>query len=206
MTIMECETLGNAWITAMDLIMTKGEDIFDENIKLKEIRNMYITISDINEDDEIIQKYADHDRVDLMKKKYATCGLVGEYKTDYGSRIYNNNGINQIEWAVERIKNKPETKSATFSLHVPGEKMLPCLSLVDFKLRENKLDMTVVYRSQNIYWSHPGNLLALRQMQRDVVREIGCDIGKIELVVVSAHIYEADYSMVKNILNKVKCN
>ena len=55
-----------------------------------------------------------------MKKKYATCGLVGDYKMDYGSRIYNNHGINQIDWIVNRINQKPETKSATITLHVPS--------------------------------------------------------------------------------------
>ena len=200
MHIIKEKTLGEAWLKTMKVVMNEGEDIWDEDVALREVRNLYITIDDIIDDDSVINKYADPDRVELMKKKYATCGLVGDYKMDYGSRIYNNHGINQIDWIVNRIKQKPETKSATITLHEAGDEMLPCLSLLDFKYRNGVLDMNVVYRSQNIYWSHPGNMLALRQMQKDVANELNYKIGKVELVVFSAHIYESDFKRVKEII------
>lgn len=118
------------------------------------------------------------------------------------SYIYNNNGINQMEWLRERILNKPETKSATITLHKPGEKMLACLSLLDFKYRNGKLDMNVVYRSQNLYASQPGNLIALRRIQEDLANAIGKPVGKIDLIVLSAHIYEENYSDVNQILKR----
>ena len=200
MHIIKEKTLGEAWLKTMKVVMNEGEDIWDEDVALREVRNLYITIDDIIDDDSVINKYADPDRVELMKKKYATCGLVGDYKMDYGSRIYNNHGINQIDWIVNRINQKPETKSATITLHEAGDEMLPCLSLLDFKYRNGVLDMNVVYRSQNIYWSHPGNMLALRQMQKDVANELNYKIGKVELVVFSAHIYETDFKRVKEII------
>ncbi|MCX4378344.1 MAG: thymidylate synthase [Lachnospiraceae bacterium] len=200
MHIIKEKTLGEAWLKTMKVVMNEGEDIWDEDVALREVRNLYITIDDIIDDDSVINKYADPDRVELMKKKYATCGLVGDYKMDYGSRIYNNHGINQIDWIVNRINQKPETKSATITLHEAGDEMLPCLSLLDFKYRNGVLDMNVVYRSQNIYWSHPGNMLALRQMQKDVANELNYKIGKVELVVFSAHIYESDFKRVKEII------
>ncbi len=200
MQIIKEKTLGEAWLKAMQIVMNVGEDIWDEDIALREVRNLYITIEDIIDNDSVIQRYADHDRIQLMKEKYATCGLVGDYKIDYGSYIYNNNGINQIEWVIDRIKHKPETKSATISLHKPGEDMLACLSILDFKYRNGVLDMNVVYRSQNIYWSHPGNMLALRQIQKDVADELNLKMGKVDLVVFSAHIYESDFDRVKEII------
>ena len=196
-----CKTLGEAWLTAMSTVMNKGIDIYDEEVPLREVRNLYLTINDISEDDPIIKAYADPNRIELMKKKYATCGLVGDYKVDYGSYIYNNNGVNQIDWIINRIRKKPETKSATITLHKPGEDMLACLSMIDFKYRNQLLDMTVVYRSQNIYWSHPGNMLALRCIQQDVASALGYNIGHVELAVISAHIYEKDFAKVKEILN-----
>lgn len=201
MTTLEASSLGEAWIKAMSLIMNKGADIMDEDQKLREIRNFYMSIASVDENDPILQKYADKKRIELMKDKYATCGLVGDYKVDYGSRVFDNHGVNQLEWAIKRIINKPETKSATFSLHEPGEDMLPCLSLLDFKLRDGYLDMTSVYRSQNTFWSMPGNMLALYKMQNDVVQGVGCKIGKIELVVASAHIYHKDFKVVNHILS-----
>ena len=204
MVFFESSTLGNAWLTAMKMIMESGTNILDDTVELREIRNLYITIDAINDKDPILYKYADHDRIKLMKEKYATCGLVGNYKIDYGSYIYNNNGINQIDWIVNRLKNKPETKSATITLHKPGEEQLACLSMIDFKYRNGYLDMTVVYRSQNVFWSQPGNLLALHNIQNDVAHSLGYNIGKIELVVISAHIYKSDFEQVNSILKDSK--
>lgn len=201
MITLEANSLGEAWMNAMEIIMSDGIDIMDEEQRLREIRNFYMSIFSIDDNDVILQKYADKKRIALMKDKYATCGLVGDYKVDYGSRVFNNHGVNQLEWAIKRIMNKPETKSATFSLHEPGESMLPCLSLLDFKLRDGFVDMTAVYRSQNTYWSMPGNLLALHQMQKDVALGVGGKIGKVELVVASAHIYHKDFAMVQQILS-----
>lgn len=201
MITLEASSLGEAWIKAMKIIMSKGVDVMDDDQRLREICNFCMTISHINDNDQILQQYADKKRIALMKEKYATCGLVGDYKVDYGSRVFNNHGINQLEWATKRIINKPETKSATFSLHEPGENMLPCLSLLDFKLRNGFVNMTAVYRSQNTFWSMPGNMLALNQMQEDVSRGAGCVTGKVELVVASAHIYQKDFETVEHILS-----
>lgn len=200
MITLEANSLGETWIKAMRVIMSTGVDIMDDDQQLREIRNFYMSISHIDENDPILQKFADKKRIKLMKDKYSTCGLVGDYKVDYGSRVFNNHGINQLEWVIKRIENKPETKSATFSLHEPGENMLPCLSLLDFKLRNGFLDMTAVYRSQNTFWSMPGNMLALYQMQSDVAQGVGCGVGKVELVVASAHIYHKNFEAVKYIL------
>lgn len=200
---MECiqaKTEGKAWLAAMQIVMKKGRDIWDEDVPLREVQNLYLTIERIDETDCILAKYADKDRIMLMKQKYATCGLVGDYKIDYGSYIYDNNGVNQIDWLINRIRNKPETKSATITLHKPGENMLACLSMLDFKYRENMLDMTVIYRSQNVFWSHPGNMLALHQIHQDVANALGYMIGKVELIIVSAHIYTSDFARVNDIL------
>lgn len=204
MQIIEQETLGLAWIDAMRMVMDLGENILDETVHLRELRNLYISIKNISEDDDILKKYADNSRIQLMKQKYATCGLVGDYKIDYGSYIYNNNGVDQIQWVINRMRNKNETKSATITLHKPGEKMLACLSMLDFKYRNGMLDMTAVYRSQNIYWSHPGNMLALRQIQNDVAMALGWKMGKVDLIVISAHIYESDFNSVIEIIDDIQ--
>lgn len=193
----ETSTLGEAWILVLDTILSQGEEIVDDDLMLTEIRNVYISIDSISDCDPILKRYADRDRIALMKEKYATCGLVGDYKIDYGSYIYDNNGVNQIEWVIDRIKRKPETKSATIGLHKPGEEMLACLSLLDFKLREERLDMSCVYRSQNAFWSMPGNMLALRNIQGDVANELGVPVGKTDLIVFSSHIYKHHYQIAR---------
>ena len=195
-------TLGEAWIYLLKLIMQSGEIVRDENDVLKEVCGVSFTLNDVSVD-YIIDKYSDKDRIELMRKKYCTCGLVGDYKIDYGSYIFNNNGINQIEWVIRKLKNKMETKSATIGLHKPGENQLSCLSLLDFKIRNGQLKMGAVYRSQNAYASNPGNMLALRKIQKDVASGLGVPVGAIELVIFSSHIYERDFEIVSNLLLEI---
>jgi thymidylate synthase len=63
-----------------------------------------------------------------------------------------------------------------------------------------KLNMTVVYRSQNVFASQPGNLIALRAIQEYIAKGLSVSLGVVELVVISAHIYERDFQSVTDIL------
>jgi len=196
----EATSFGQAWLKSMSHIMQTGSLVYDEDIRLKEICNLGFRIDSISEDDIIIQKYANQERINLLKRKYATKGLVPPYTIDYGSLIYDNNGVDQIEWVVNKIKKKPETKQGTIALNKPGDNQIPCLSLMNFKYRNDKLLMTVVYTTQNVFSSQPGNLLALRQIQKNVAANIGVEMGHVELLVLSAHIYESDFKEVEAIL------
>jgi len=191
------DTLGVAWIKSIYVILKYGKWIRDDSEKLIEFRNLYLKIKDINQLDPIIRQYSDQERIDLMKLKYKSCNIIANYKVSYGKLIYNNQGTNQIEWVINRLKYKPETKSATICLHLPGEQNLSCLSALDFKLRENLLHMNAVYRSQNIFASQPGNLIALNEIQKYVANNISCKVGYLNLIVLSAHIYGSDVNKAK---------
>lgn len=201
MEYFEAKTLGEAWINSMRLIITSGEMTHDEDVLLKEICNLYITLLDVREDDPIIKEYASKERIELMKQKYFTCGLVGDFKLDYGSYIFNNNGVNQYEWVKERLRNNSQ-ESATISLHRPGEDNLTCLSILDFRIVDYFLIMTAVYRSQNVFASQPGNVIALRKMQKMLADDLNIGVGNFELVVLSAHIYERNLTAAKDILEE----
>ena len=43
-------------------------------------------------------------------------------------------------------------------------------------------------------------MLALRQIQKDVADELNLKMGKVDLVVFSAHIYESDFDRVNEII------
>ena len=64
--------------------------------------------------------------------------------------------------------------------------------------------MTVVYRSQNIFWSQSGNMLALRQIQNDVAMALGYKIGKISLVVLSVNMLKHNFNQVRSILKEAE--
>lgn len=71
----------------------------------------------------------------------------------YGERIYNFKGINQIQWAIDRLNRNPTSKSVTIGILMPERdtkaEHVPCMSLIDFKKRNGKLNLTVVFRSHD---------------------------------------------------------
>jgi thymidylate synthase len=197
-SVLEATSLGVAWLQAMQLILQRGQWIHDGPDRLIEIRPLVLRIASVDEDDPIITSLADQGRIQLMLRKYASCDILPEYKISYGSLLYNNEGVDQIEWVIKRLLAKPETKAATITLHRAGETELSCLSLLDFKLRDNRLEMTAVYRSQNVFASQPGNIMALRRIQCHVASRLGLEAGMFDLLALSAHIYESDIEHAQN--------
>lgn len=191
-SVVNANSLGEAWLDSLYVVLHKGNWIKDGPDNLLEVCNLYIAISSVSDDDPIISRYADKSRIDLMRVKHRSCQIVHNYKVSYGKLLYDNAGVNQIDWVIDRIRNKPETKSATISLHHPGDDYLSCLSLLDFKLRNGCLNITAVYRSQNVFGSQPGNVLAILEIHRHVAKQLGVQVGEFCLALLSAHIYERD--------------
>jgi thymidylate synthase len=191
-SVLEAPSLGVAWLQALQLILQEGRWIGDGPQRLLEVRPLILRIASVDEDDPIITNSADRSRIELMLRKYSSCEILPQYKISYGRLLYDNDGVDQIDWVVNRLQSKPETKAATIALHRPGEAEPSCLSLLDFKLREDRLAMTAVYRSQNVFASQPGNVMALRRVQCDVAARLDLQAGTFDLFALSAHIYESD--------------
>ena len=185
-------SLGTVWIENMRAILRHGESTADGLDRLVEVRNLNTTIGSVDPDDAVLRKFADPARIDLMSRKYSSLDVLPEYKISYGALLYDNHGVDQVAWVTRRLAEKRETKSATITLHTPGESELSCLSMLDFKIRGEALHLTAVYRSQNVYASQPGNMLALHEVQRRVAADVRADVGELTLHAVSAHVYEAD--------------
>lgn len=197
--VIEAPSLGAAWIEALRLVLREGRWTNDGPDRLIEVLPLIMRIASVDEDDPIIQRLADQDRIRLMLRKYCSRDVLPGYRVSYGGLLYDNEGVDQVAWVVDRLESKPETKSATISMHRAGEMELSCLSLLDFKLREHELAMTAVYRSQNVFASQLGNVLALRRIQCEVASRLGLPAGAFGLVALSAHVYERDLERAKQV-------
>jgi thymidylate synthase len=194
------DTLGEAWLQCLETVINQGNWVDDESERLLEVCPLYVQIKSVDRDDHLLERYADQNRINLMRRKYSFCGILPEYKISYGKLLYDNEGIDQIAWIIERLRSKRESKSATITLHRPGEKILSCLSTLDFKIRDEQLYVIAVYRSQNAFASQPGNLIAIRELQEKIASALLCGLGSIELFVASLHIYERDLTAAKAVL------
>ena len=188
------ESIGECWKSCVDYVIRNGVLFHDEDVNLIEILGLSIKILFPDTSDEIVNEYGDKNIIERTLLKFSKDVEMRDRPFTYGERIFNKNGVDQFEWLISRIKKKMETKSATICLLIEGEDLenLPCLTTIDFKIREEKLDLQFFFRSQNIFGRQYANLLALAKLQQDLACRLHLGIGFIGGYIASAHIYDYD--------------
>jgi thymidylate synthase len=198
------ESLGEAWLHCLELVANQGALVRDDSERLFEVCPFVAHIRSIDPSDPILAKYADQERIKLMLHKYSFCGVLPQYKISYGKLLYDHRGVNQVDCVIDRLRRKRESKSATIGLQIPGEAIMSCLSTLDFKIRNEELQVVAMYRSQNVFASQPGNMLAIHEIQAKVADALSCFVGSVILLAASAHIYERDLVAVKAVLEEAQ--
>ena len=195
------KTPRDIWKRALKLVMDKGCDVIDEQgNNVREVLNLMTRINDpymaypkeIRE--RMLESYGDT----LLKK-----GNEGFIYT-YGERLRNwQDTTDQINLIVKRIRKNGNTRRATATTWIPSTDLrieeVPCMILIDFKSRE-KLELTAVFRSQDIYGAYPYNLYALSRLLAYVSEETNNMKGGITILSISAHIYRTDMEIVKELI------
>jgi len=193
---------GDVWLKYCRLVSEKGNDFFDEDQEIIELRNVLLTFCNLDTEDPIFAKLGEKQIINLYRRKMQTTEIVPELNSSYGKRLFDQQGINQITWVVDRLTNKPETKAATISLLLPDDPgpRIPCLCILDFKIRDGKLRLTGFFRSQNIINSY-ANFISIRDLHYDIASKLGIVVGEMTFLVSSAHYYKKDRMRLNKILN-----
>lgn len=115
------------------------------------------------------------------------------------------NRINQIEEMIERLKNNNRTRRAVAIAWDPVDdtcaKNVPCLNWLQFVIRENKLCMHVLFRSNDMLSAFGQNAYGLTKLQMLVAEDLNIKTGYYEHVSMIPHIYpRRDESDLKKIL------
>ena len=159
-------------------------------MKIKEILGLTVSIDQPALTDSFIARYGDSEVIRHTLQKFSKGVVMTNRPFTYGERLYNKNGIDQIDWIINRVLAKRETKSATINL------------LNEVKIRQERLNLQFFFRSQNIVGRQYANLLALSKLQADIAFRLGVAIGRLQGYIASAHIYEYDFPFAQKIINK----
>lgn len=92
---------------------------------------------------------------------------------------------------IDLLKRRPETKRACLSFPV-SERERPCLSNLDFKLRDGELHLNAFFRSQDVWRRLPANLVFLTEVAWDVAAQVDATPGRAAVMIGSAHVCELD--------------
>jgi thymidylate synthase len=115
---------------------------------------------------------------------------------DWGERLVADGKpvhIDQISYIVEKIKSSPSTRRAIAITWNPViDQMLdncPCLQLVQCVLRDRKLNMRVIFRSNDMLTAAGANMYALVQLQKSIADTLGASCGSYTHISLIPHIY-----------------
>ena len=101
--------------------------------------------------------------------------------------------VNQIDYIVEKLKSSPVSRRAIAITWNPviDEQLddCPCLQLVQCMLREGKLGMRVVFRSNDMLTAAGANMYALVQLQKSIADKLGVPCGTYTHISLVPHIY-----------------
>lgn len=119
----------------------------------------------------------------------------------YGNRLFEPRpGLNQLVGVVDRLVRDPHTRRASAVVWAPEDAVrqsndIPCTFGVFFHVREERLVMQTIMRSNNAYRILPFNLFEFSMLQELVASQIGREPGPYLHHAGSMHVYDNDSEM-----------
>lgn len=210
-------TVIEAWKEALQYILKNGKDFNDENERVcREVFNLLIHVENpadgITEPIKRLDAFGNwkYPLLDEIAHVMLSNKLAPDYSYSYGPRLFNfQKKIDQInDFVIPLLKETPNSRRATATLWDPSEdsntlkRDIPGLIMIDFKLRQNKLNMTAIIRSNDIFFGWPANIYQLFVLQDFVRKKLGCDIGALDVFSISAHIFKDQFEHIDEILKE----
>lgn len=126
-------------------------------------------------------------------------GTPARFDYDYYTRLNKyaasdeSRAVNQIDYIARKLKAHPESRRAVAVTWIPAQDELaqncPCLQLVQCTARAGKLNMHVVFRSNDMLLAAGANMYALTALQSEIARAIDLDVGTYTHIALVPHIY-----------------
>ncbi|CDG64643.1 MAG: thymidylate synthase [Methanobacterium sp.] len=196
--LIKTTTIKNGWEALVKRVMEKGEEIKDERGSLTlELRNTMVNIKNPLELEVPEGYFWSGEKLEIYAEQFLSDDKQGFVYT-YGNRLRKHfEGIDQIGEAIKRLKNCKESRRAISVTWDPTtdtkNEEVPCMILVDFKIRDGKLHTTGLWRSHDIYGAWFPNAVGLTHLAKYVAEEVGVEVGTLTIHSISAHIYQVNF-------------
>lgn len=204
--------VAKTWLMLLNEISKYGRPKhtrYSKDNSLKEILNLTAVVTDENPEDIYFPEYLPFARVEL-EAYYAeimTARQIPGVAYNYGKRLRQDLGVNQIDEIKKLLKNRPDSKKMVAITIDPvrdwGEVNkgdTPCLVMVLGSVQDDKFFLTCHFRSQDMVHGWPRNTFALRKLQKEIADSADMKMGPLTMITHSAHMYADDFELVDNLL------
>ena len=122
----------------------------------------------------------------------------------YPERLQNYLGRNQLIDIVSRLKHDIGSNRAvavTFNPFIDNERAdIPCLQLIQALVRNDKLILSVYFRSNDLYGAFPSNMMFLTYLGMKIANELDVKFDYIDDHCSSLDVYETDYQQASKVI------
>ena len=209
MELVEAETLGEAWLEVARRILVRGADAEWDGSPTREVALLTLAVARPDPADPLVAELGDPDWLRWMHENFFVPKEVAELggAASYASRLfdYDGSGRDQIGWVVERLRANPEARDAAITTFQPrtDTTYIPCVSLLDFWLRDGAVELVVYAHSLDFGKKAYGNLVELARLQEHVARQLAAAAGRLVVHVKTAHIYEPEWAAMDELCARI---
>jgi thymidylate synthase len=201
----EAQTIGTAWLAVARRIVDEGAESVYDGAPILELERVTLTVTRPASVDAVVSELGDAERLAWMHANFTDHSLVRELgdARSYASRLYDYaaSGRDQVRWVIDRLRADPTSRSATITTFEPLLDLtyIPCVSLLDFWIAGGRLDSIVYAHSIDFGAKGYGNLVELAYLMETVAGALALPVGRLDFVVKSAHIYERDLALMRDV-------
>lgn len=202
------DTIGEAWFAVARRIVDTGVASRYDDLPIREISLVTLAVAKPDPDDAIIAGHAEPERLAWMHANFtdhARVAALGDADS-YATRLfdYEHSGRDQVAWVVDRLRGDPSSRSATITTFQPhtDTTYIPCVSMLDFWLPGGAVELVVYAHSIDFGAKGYGNLVELASLQHHVAGELGVPVGRLVMIVKSAHVYDTELTYVRDVLSR----
>ena len=199
--VVESLTLGEGWLRTSRAILERGALERYDDQPTRELAFLTLVVERPSSDDPLIAELGDAEWLAWMHENFFVQKDVPELgdAKSYAVRLFNyaGTGRDQIAWVVERLRADPACRSATVTTFQPltDTAYIPCVSLLDFWIPNDALELVVYAHSLDFGKKAYGNLVELARLQEHVASELDCAVGRLVVHAKSAHVYEPEWTL-----------
>ncbi|MFM9877972.1 MAG: thymidylate synthase [Rhodoglobus sp.] len=204
--LVEADTIGEAWLGIAALVMADGEPAHYDGRPILELSRATLAVAHPDPDDALIARYANPERLAWMRANFLDHSRVAELgdARSYASRLrdYAGVGRDQVLWVIDRLRADSESRSSTITTFEPllDTSYIPCVSMLDFWMPRERLELVVYAHSIDFGSKGYGNLVQLAAVQREVAASLNVPVGRLDFVVKSAHVYDTEFEYMRGVL------
>src|SRR3990172_25703 len=210
----ESPKVASLWLKVLNMVTKYGRvksTRYATTNELKELLNLNAVVTDEDPENEYFPEYLPFTTTELKAyyPEWLTARRIPGMAYNYGDRMRNIDGINQIEEIKKLLQNRPDSKKMIVSLYnvkvdwaAANTGDTPCITQIIGGVQDKKFFMTVHVRSQDMFHGWPRNMFAARKLQKEIADAGGYPLGKLDMITHSAHMYADDWVTAQELLDK----